>query len=217
MQENWDISTQDGSEIYYSTDGSYPTFGSTLYSGAISINKITVLRAMSVKEGTFPSERITHTYLIDEKTTLRAVSLTTDEKYLWDPMIGIYDKGVNGIASVCEEGFANYNQDWKRPANIEFFDKNGDLGFSQEINLEISGNCSRINAQKALGIKANDIYGKESIDYKIFENKNINEFHGFKLRSSGRDWWKTIYRDEMTYLTMPTIPMLHPSWRLTII
>lgn len=191
------LSASNGAKIYYTVDESYPTLGSKVYNGAIMIDKTMVVRAMSVEAGKFPSVHKTHTFLINESSTLPVVSLTTDEKYLWDPMIGIYDKGINGIASVCEEGVANYNQDWKRPANIEFFDKNGNLGFNQEISLEISGNCSRINAQKALGIKANDKYGEESINYKIFDGKPIDTFHGFKLRSSGQDWWKTIFRDAM--------------------
>lgn len=192
-----ELSTHVGDEIYYTLDGSYPTVGSTLYKGAISIDKTTVLRAMSVREGLFPSKRITHTYFINEETTLPVVSITTDEKYLWDDMIGIYTEGKNGAAMVCSKGRANFMQDWKRPANIEYYDTSKRLGFNQEVNIEISGTCSRELAQKSLNIKADDKYGKDSIAYKLFEEKDISEFKSFKLRNSGQDWWKTMFRDAM--------------------
>jgi len=191
------LSAENGAEIYYTTDGSYPTFGSTLYTEPITMDKTTVLRAMSVENGKFQSPRVTHTYMINEETTLPVVSITTDEDYLWDPMVGIYTEGINGAPKVCGEGNANYMQDWKRPANIEYFAKDKTLGFNQEVDIEISGTCTREMAEKSLAIKADDIYGKKSIDYKLFSEKNIDTFKSFKLRNSGQDWWKTMFRDAM--------------------
>ncbi len=245
MQENWDISTQfvqseapefsevggfhnsavtvaltaqNSDEIYYTVDGSYPTYGSTSYTTPISINKTTVLRAMSVESGKFQSERVTHTYLIDESTTLPVVSITTDEKYLWNPMIGIYTTGINGAPKVCGEGNANYMQEWKRPANIEYFAKDKTLGFSQEVDIEISGTCTRELAQKSLNIKADDIYGKDTISYKLFEEKEeITEFKSFKLRSSGQDWWKTMFRDAMTQQLIKGLDIDYQAYEPSIV
>ncbi len=191
------LTSENSAEIYYTVDGSYPTYGSIRYTVPISIDKTAVVRAMSVESGKFPSERVTHTYLINESTTLPVVSITTDEKYLWDDMIGIYADGINGAPKVCGEGNANYMQEWERPANIEYFAKNKTVGFNQEIDLEISGTCTRELAQKSLAISADDIYGKDAISYKLFAEKDINVFKSFKLRNSGQDWWKTMFRDAM--------------------
>ncbi len=192
------LSAENGADIYYTLDGSFPTYGSTLYTGAISINKTTVLRAMSTENGKFHSKRITHTYLIGEESELPIISITTDKKYLWDPMIGIYTTGVNGAPMVCGNGNANFMQEWDRPANIEYFNTSHSLGFNQEVEISISGTCTREQAQKSLSIKADDIYdGKKSIDYKLFKEKDIDSFKSFKLRNSGQDWWKTMFRDAM--------------------
>ncbi len=52
-------------------------------------------------------------------------------------------------------------------------------------------------AQKSFSIKADDIYGNDSIKYRLFQEKDIDEFKSFKLRNSGQDWWKTMFRDAM--------------------
>ena len=191
------MSKDDDAEIYYTTDGSYPTYGSTRYRDPIVIETTTVLRAMSVSDGLFPSKRITHTYFIDEETTLPTISIVTDEPYLWDDDIGIYVEGTNGIETLCGSGKANYMQEWKRPANIEYFDVEKRLGFNQEVHIAISGHCSRQMAQKSLSIKADDIFGEDRINYQLFQEKNIDTFKSFKLRNSGQDWWKSMFRDAM--------------------
>ena len=191
------LSADAGDEIYYTLDGSYPDLGSLHYSHPLTLTKTTVLRAMSVRDGIFPSERVSHTYFIDENSVLAVVSIMTDEKYLWDEKVGIYTEGINGAPLVCSEGFANYMQDWKRPAHIEFFDEMKNPGFTQEMEIKISGTCSRELAQKSLSVKADDIYGKDMIHYKLFNEKDIETFKAFKLRNSGQDWWKTMFRDAM--------------------
>jgi len=191
------LDSDHGSRIYYTTDGSYPTYGSTLYTEPFFIEKTTVVRAMSVKDEAFPSDRITHTFFINEATTLPAISIATDGAYFWDDMIGIYVEGKNGIPKVCGKGNANFMQDWKRPINIEYYDNNGLSGFSQEVHIKMSGQCSRSMAQKSFSIKADDIYGKSTVNYRLFQEKNIHEFKSFKLRNSGQDWWKTMFRDAM--------------------
>ncbi len=188
----------DNADIYYTTDGSYPTYGSLRYTEPIAIDSTTVLRAMSVgDDGTFPSRRITHTYFMNEETTLPVISIVTDEPYLWDEHIGIYIEGSNGIAKACGSGTANYMQKWRRPANIEYFDTEKNLGFNQEVHIAISGHCSREMAQKSLSIKADSMLGSDRIYYKLFKEKAITAFKSFKLRNSGQDWWKSMFRDAM--------------------
>ncbi|MEZ5324622.1 MAG: lamin tail domain-containing protein [Verrucomicrobiales bacterium] len=54
----------EGAEIRYTTDGSDPTAASgTLYTGALTISKTTVLRAAAFMDGLVPSNVDTHTYL----------------------------------------------------------------------------------------------------------------------------------------------------------
>ena len=192
------ISSSQNSKIYYTTDGSYPTQNSNLYTAPIYIDKNTILRARAQSIGKFLSKEIAASYFINENIELPVVSLSTNDDYFFGDEAGIYVKGTNGATSpgCTQEGVrANYFQDWARPAHIEFFDEEKNLGFSQEIEVEISGSCSRVLPQKSLKISADDKYGNKTIEYKLFENKPFMEYEGFKLKSSGQDWLQTMIRD----------------------
>lgn len=52
----------DGATIYYTTDGSTPTTSSTEYTGAITVNETTTIKAIAVKSGMADSEVATATY-----------------------------------------------------------------------------------------------------------------------------------------------------------
>lgn len=187
------LSAENGGKIYYTIDGSLPTKESFLYDGVININETKVIRTRALEEGGFYSDMVSNTYFINETSSLPVISISMDAKYLWDDMIGIYTIGANGVEN-CGIS-ANYMQRWERPAHIEYFDKNRELGFSQGVDIKISGDCSRKRAQKSLSIEASDKYGKKSIKYKLFAEKSIDEFKSFRLRSSGQDWGRTMFRD----------------------
>ncbi len=192
------LEAEDEAVIHYTTDGSYPDKNSAIYTGAFIINKTTIIRSRAFKGQKLPSEVVTKSYFIDESTNLPVVSIATDDDYLFDDRVGIYTIGTNGASSPScgiEPEVANFYQNWKRPANIEYFDKNKKIGFSQMVDIKISGSCSRVIPQKSLSIKANSKYGKKFIEYKLFPNKNISKFKGFKLKNSGQDWYSTMLRD----------------------
>jgi hypothetical protein len=80
-----------------------------------------------------------------------------------------------------DSGSGNYFQDWEKPAHIEFFVPGGELGFSQDVGISIQGGTSPASPQKGLHVIARSEYGKNRIEYPIFENdpskaKNLTEF-----------------------------------------
>ncbi len=196
--QNVTLSTENGAKIYYTTNGSFPDKNSSIYNEPFSIDNTTVIRARAIEDGKLFSAVSTQTYFINENTTLPIISIAMDDNYLFDDKVGIYTTGTNGAPTpACAEGpaVANFYQKWKRPANIEYFDTNKELGFSLELDIKISGSCSRVLPQKSLSVKADSKYGKKSIDYELFPNKDISEFKGFKIKSAGQDWYTTMIRD----------------------
>lgn len=60
--------------IYYTTNGSTPSTSSSLYSGPLTIESNTTLKAIAVKEGLVGSETVTYSYIIDNQNA--GVSVT---------------------------------------------------------------------------------------------------------------------------------------------
>ncbi len=59
----------DGARIYYTTDGSKPTAGSTEYTGAISVKKTATIKAIAIKNGLIDSNIAEATYTITEASS----------------------------------------------------------------------------------------------------------------------------------------------------
>lgn len=189
------LSTDSAFAIHYSLDGSEPMEESPLYSSPIVIDSTRVLRVRSFRTGYRPGSISTKTYFIDESITLPVVSLTTDPRNLWNDTTGIYVVGTNGIPGYCMDTPANWNQDWERPANLEYFPLNGLAGFQADIAIKIGGGCTRKYGQKPLSVYTRGDYGVDKIRYKVFVDKNITEFNNLKLRNGGQDWYRTLFRD----------------------
>ncbi len=102
------------------------------------------------------------------KIILPVISLSTNPSNLWDPENGIYVDGINGIPGPCSPEPKNYNQDWEKPINVEFFELDKSLAFNMKAGVKIYGGCSRTYPQKSLAIYARRSYGYKSIDYPIF-------------------------------------------------
>ena len=119
----------EGAKIYYTLNGDSPTpENGELYNGAIRIDKTTALRARAYKDGMLFSEILTGSYIFPDKyhnacnntgVRLPVVSITANDKDIYDDMLGIYIEGKNGISTSCTP-VANYNQDWMRSANFEY-------------------------------------------------------------------------------------------------
>ncbi len=180
------------------------------------IFKATVIRARVFDEdGNNSSPTVTHTFIVDEtkRYTLPVISLTTNSDYFFD-----YDYGIYVMGRTYDEYFnpnpdlnpwertANYKlygEEWERPIHIEFFDVNGDLGFSQNASVRIHGVTSRERPQKSLRIYAQDANSQnETINYELFPGLTnpitgdpVNSFKTIVLRNGGSDWASTLFRD----------------------
>ncbi len=185
---------QTGDTIRFTLDGAVPMDTSELYQEAVHIDSTTVLRARVFKSGFIPGKIMTKTYLIDFTATVPVISISVDPFDLWDWENGIYVMGPNADPTFPYHN-ANFWMDWEKTAHIEFFDSSQTIGFDQDIGLKIHGGYSRAYPQKSFRVLAKGRYGKSSIDYKLFKDKDINSFKRFILRNSGQDYNNTHFRD----------------------
>jgi len=194
--------TQEGraDTIRYTTDGALPTDAAAIYTAPIRITATTVLRAQAHRSGSLSSRIITRTYFIDESCTLPVVSLSTDPANLWDDRSGIYVTGTNGVTGYCMSTPSNWNQDWERPATLEYFDAAGRPCFQLDAGIKIGGGCTRKYPQKSLAVYARSIYGSSKINYPVFPDRKSDSYNNLVLRNSGQDWYRTLFRDGMMQL-----------------
>jgi hypothetical protein len=188
--------------IYYTTDGSEPSFSSGIVNKPFEIKVTKIIKARILKKGMIPGKTVTNSYIVYDINKLPVVSLSMNPSDLWDFNTGIYVNGPNYDEPMPHYG-ANYWQDWEKLCHLELFENGTDQVISQDAGVKIFGNWSRVNAQKSMAIHARNEYGADLIRYKIFENRPFDEFKSIVLRNSGNDWNNTMFRDGlMTSLTI---------------
>jgi hypothetical protein len=186
-----------GAVLRYTTDGHTPTATSPVYFSPIRLDSTTVLRVRAFKEESLPGNTLTATYLLDEQTGLPVFSLVTDPENFFSDTSGIYVAGSNGILANCSTAPRNWNQDWERPVELEMFEANRLSAFKVSTGVKIYGGCARLYAEKSLAFYFRDEYGFGKLHYRLFPDLPITEYNNFVLRSSGQDWWRTMFRDGM--------------------
>ena len=186
--------TQDAT-IYYTTDGTVPTAGSTPYTGPIPMSATGMIRARAFRDGYLDSGTTTATYVIGAAHTLPVISLVCNPDDLFNPQTGIYMPGPNAqlIEGMTDHyQVANYLESGKeseRPASFEVFDEGGSEVFKQDVGIRIQGGFSRDNQQKSFAIMARSEYGKGSMEYPFFKDLPYTEYSSLVLRGGGQDQW----------------------------
>ena len=220
-------------QIYYTTNGSDPDNSSFLYQQPIFIDQLkekqniistiptsekwtaprnkvskgTVIKAI-VYLGNQPiSSVFTKSFFVwqEGKYHVPVVSITTDSVHLFSDETGIYVMGNN-------TNFRKRGRDWERPANFEFFSKDGRLIHQQSIGIRANGNKGRAAPQKSLLLYARNSYGEERFKYAFFDNKKQSTFKRLILRSaSSNDWKNTFFKNEFAQKASVNLDFEHPA------
>ncbi len=181
--------------IYYSTLSNIPDNSDLEYTTSLPILGSQNIRAIAYKNGYEPSQIANAAYLINAESNIPIVYLTTDYDNFFDPEIGIYTIGENGRA-LCGPDTANFNQDWERPLNLKIFMPDGSEVVDVNAGVKISGVCSRNNAMKSLAISLREKdYGNGELGFRLFDNRDHDNYLRFKLRNSGQDYNRMGFRD----------------------
>ena len=214
--------------IYYTLDGSVPTTQSLLYDTSVDIventaNKLSliptspdnfnlpiedvkhgvVIRAQPYKNG-LPSGPVhNRTYFTQANDySFDVLSIVIDSLNLFDQDTGIYVPGVHYDSS-NPFWSGNYYQrgiDWERPCSVTLFNGEGEEQFSENMGVRISGNGSRSYSQKSLRFYLRDEYGKSSLNYHLFPDRENGEVKRFVARSSftSLNWiGSSLFKDEL--------------------
>jgi hypothetical protein len=185
------LTAQEGTRIVYTLDGSTPTDKSAEYSGALIIDRTTVLRAAALSDALLPSQPVSATFFIMPAPHTPVVSLMADAVFLTDESTGLLVRGSGSKA--------NYSQDWEYPLQIEYFNANGYLEISQMCGFQISGGLSRARKQKSLVFYARAAYGNDVFLFNPFPNRAYASVKSFMLRTGGTESpaTTTLLRDAM--------------------
>lgn len=233
-----------GVKIYYSKDGSDPApeaSGTTEYTGSINIKsragepnvlsmiknistdpnapwmaplgevfKCSTIKAVAVRSDGKKSEVVTQTYFVDPNMKTRysipVISLVTEKENFFDNSKGIY---VNG-------NFEKEGPEWERPIHVEYFEKDGTLGFSQYAGVRIHGGWTKKYPQKSFRLYADGGYDDtDKFKYEVLpglkkkvSGKKLTSFSRLVLRNAGNDWIGTYFRDEVMQSLVSHLPDL---------
>ena len=186
------VNIPEGATLRYTTDGSTPTAenGQTSRDGLFYPTETTTYRFCLVQDGYLPSQVVTRTYILEDKTfALPVVSVVGSDKDLYGDDMGVFVRGNgngrpgNGQSSPC-----NWNMDWDRPVNFEYLTTDGRMVVNQETKLERCGGWSRAWNPFAFKIKANKMFeGQNFLPYQFFEEKPYLKHKTLQIRNGGND------------------------------
>ncbi|MCR4921741.1 MAG: CotH kinase family protein [Bacteroidaceae bacterium] len=186
------VSIPEGGTLRYTTDGSTPTLtnGSTTRAGRFSFTKTSCVRLRLYMDGMLPSPVVTHTYIIENfDIPLAGVAVTTDPDHLYSAELGIFTRGVNGRAGLGQSTPCNWNMDWDRPMNFEYFDAQGKQVVNQEAGMKRNGAYSRAYTPYGWKVNAEKIYeGNNRLSYQFFHHKPYLRHKQIVFRSAGNDY-----------------------------
>ena len=211
----------DGTQVFYTTDGSTPTQDSTIYNGErLELNFTTVLRARAYGTSlTKPSDVLTGTFFINAYHTLPLVSVVTDPKNLWDEEWGMLVTGKNAVKDKLPFSNTVYRKvkdaKIKYECNVEIYDQSGNLLISQGADVSLMGDYSLDMPQKSFKFRAKSKYGAKTFAAKLFPDRDYTEYKGFVLRNSGNDCMWTRLQDgfQSRLMDFCNSSIAHQSWQ----
>ena len=209
--------TPEGAVIRFTTNGSEPTQLSTKYTAPIDISTTRTIRAKAFCDDWLSPPSVTHSYIFfPRQLTLPVVSIVTDKRYLEDSKIGIYVDGN------YNSGKKNYEYDWRRPLNVEFFFDGVDTpsNINQLCEFRIMGGATRTNKFKSLALYANKRFGTKRFSYEFFPDQRpgLTDYKSVALRNAGNDFDYLYMRDAIIQRNMAEHTDLDwQAWRPIII
>lgn len=173
-------------KIYYTLDGTRPSTSSRVYSGPITVSGVTTIRTFSVSNGR-KSQLAAYTYVVGKEHDLPVVTISINR----DSMYG--ETGVLNRDNIA------YN--YEKEAVLTLIE-DGEVKFTVPFGFRLHGNDSRKGAKQNFQLRFRAEYGASKLEYKLFDNRDIDSFDSLLLKGGSEDWSKSNMRDELTAMVI---------------
>lgn len=186
-----------GTTLHYTTDGTTPTLtnGSTTTLGVFATAQTTCYRFRLFADDKLPSPVVTRSFILNNpQYTLPIVNIVSKQDYIDGDSLGPLTQGIglgtrgNGQSEPC-----NWNADWDRPVNFEYFVPNDDDStyvcvLNQEADMESCGGWSRAYDPHSFKLKSTKLAeGVNFMNFPIFAAKPYNKNKILQIRNGGQD------------------------------
>ena len=186
------VDIPEGCTLRYTTDGSTPTLenGEVSETGTFSAVLTTVYRFALFREGWLDSPVVTRSFIRKDKNfNIPVISVVTDPDNLYSDQMGVFVKGTNGRRGKGTGEYCNWNQNWDRPVNFEFFLNTGECVLNMESELSRCGGHSKGFTPMSFKIKASKEYeGQNYLPYQFFPDEPYLKHKMLQFRCGGNDY-----------------------------
>lgn len=174
------VSLSGNGTIYYTTDGSCPTVNSSVYTAPILVSNVMTIRTFCV-DGSRKSNQTAYTYIIGEGHKLPVV------------FVSIPQESLTGE----EKGILNHiEQTYEYECQLTLIE-NGEQKFSVPCGFRLHGSGSREMAKQNFQLRFRSQYGLSKLKYKLFDNRDFDEFDSLLLKGGSEDFSRAVMRDEL--------------------
>lgn len=180
------LEAEPNATIRYTLDGSQPDpLNSFTYTTPIWVDDHTgavVIRAQATSSSGELGAEISATYFLGVDSTLPLISIVTDPINLWDPDSGIYENPFQR------------GREWERPGTMTYVDVDRIATLEAPLGLRIHGGVTRRYDKKSLRLYFRETYGQSALEYRMFEDSEVESYKRLVLHSGGQDALEE-YRD----------------------
>ena len=166
--------------IHYTLDGSRPTVNSKVYTEPLVLDNVaTTVRAICV-DGERASAPTAFTYIVGASHELPILHVSIPQRYL---------TGTEGIMT-------HIYMDYEYEAVLTLIE-DGEEKFSVPFGFRLHGNDSRKGDKQNFQLRFRSEYGVGKLQYKLFDNLEIDEFNSLLLKGGSEDYRYAVMRDEL--------------------
>ncbi len=195
-------STSDAATIHYHLGPEIPGEEAPVYSEPVQIDafEATVVRAIAVEEGLWPSRVATRTLFLNRPIDMPVWSITSKPMDLFSPESGIMHP-------------RNIYENWEVDTHLEFYEADGSLILASDAGLKLHGGATRTSAQKGMRLLFRSGYGTAPFEHMVFPDNPVTEFHRLILRNGGHDDGLSELRDPLSHQLVRDLDVDVQAWR----